>query len=289
MLLLRRHLFPVLRAGSSFPSASYHRACLLSNSTSASAAPFSLEDYLIAACGLAPAQARKTAKKAFDESSCSRGRLHSTSNPDAVLALLYGVGLSRADIAAVVVADPLLLRSSPKKIGPRLVALRDCHGLSTPQIARFLLVGSRILRSCDIGQRLEFFMPLFSSFEQVLMFMKNNSRSITSDLEKSKSNIALLRQCGLSVRVIAKLCLHHLWILNFEAGRLKEVLLHAEELGVLRSSPIFSQAVYVAASNTKETVAARLEFLKTTLGVCKSEVSTAVSKMPTILYPGIVS
>ncbi|KAF8697953.1 hypothetical protein HU200_035452 [Digitaria exilis] len=205
MLLLRRHVLPFLRASSSFPSPVYHRACLLFNSKSTSAAaPFSLEDYLVAACGLAPAQARKTAKRAFDESSkdskkafedlpSSRSRLHSASNPDAVLALLSGVGLSRADIAAVVTVDPLLLRSSPKNIDPRLLALRDRH------------------------------------------------------------------------------------------GPLKDVVLHAEELGVPRSSLMFSQDMLVAASNTKETVAARLEFLKSTLGVCESKVSTAVSKMPTIL------
>nr|CAB3467338.1 unnamed protein product [Digitaria exilis] len=247
MLLLRRHVLPFLRASSSFPSPVYHRACLLFNSKSTSAAaPFSLEDYLVAACGLAPAQARKTAKRAFDESSkdskkafedlpSSRSRLHSASNPDAVLALLSGVGLSRADIAAVVTVDPLLLRSSPKNIDPRLLALRDRHGLSAPQIVRFLLVGSRVLRSCDIGRTLEFFTPPFSAH------------------------------------------------LNKSSWPLKDVVLHAEELGVPRSSLMFSQDMLVAASNTKETVAARLEFLKSTLGVCESKVSTAVSKMPTIL------
>ncbi|KAF8733181.1 hypothetical protein HU200_015556 [Digitaria exilis] len=153
----------------------YHRACLLFNSKSTSvAAPFSLEDYLVAACGLAPAQARKTAKRAFDESSkdskkafedlpSSRSRLHSACTPDAVLALLSGVGLSRADIAAVVTVDPLLLRSSPKNMCDTLLALRDRHGLSAPQIVRFLLVGSRVLRSCDIGRTLEFFTPPFSA------------------------------------------------------------------------------------------------------------------------------
>ncbi|CAN6202047.1 unnamed protein product [Urochloa humidicola] len=139
MLLLRRHLLPLLRAASPLPSPIHHRACFLSTSTSTSAAPFSLEDYLVNSCGLAPSQARETAQKAFDGTSkaqkkpfkeLSHSRLNSSSSPDAVLALLSSVGLSRADIAAVVVADPLLLRSSPKNIGPRLLALRDHLGLS---------------------------------------------------------------------------------------------------------------------------------------------------------------
>ncbi|CAL5046916.1 unnamed protein product [Urochloa decumbens] len=139
MLLIRRQLLPLLRAASPLPSPIHHRAFPLL-STSASAAPSSLEDYLAAACGLAPDQACKIAKKALDEaskeskkafgdlSSWSRLGLGSTSNPGAILALLSGVDLSRADIAAVVAADPLLLRSSVKDIGPRLLALRDCLG-----------------------------------------------------------------------------------------------------------------------------------------------------------------
>ena len=68
----------MLHAISPLPSPIHHHACPLlsiSISTSASAsasfcaAPFSLEDFLVAVCGLAPAQARETAKKAFDEAS----------------------------------------------------------------------------------------------------------------------------------------------------------------------------------------------------------------------------
>nr|CAB3471379.1 unnamed protein product [Digitaria exilis] len=255
MLLLRRQLLPLLRAASSPPSPVCHRACLLSNSTSAaSAAPFSLEDYLVTACGLAPAQACMAAKKALDESSSLRGRLHSASNPDAVLALLSGVGLSRADIAAIVAADPLLLRASTKNIGPRLLALRDRHGLIAPQIVRFLLVDPSVLRCCDIGPTLEFFIPFSAHLKS--------------------SAIA---------RAIYQLCLHNVRALNFEPGRLKEVVLRAEEIGVPRSSPLFSQAVSVAANNTNENLAASIEFLKTTLGACKSDVSTAASKIPCIL------
>jgi mTERF domain-containing protein len=120
MLFLRRHVLPLLRASSPPPSPIfiYHRACLLSTSTSASAAPFSLEDYLVTACGLAPAQARKTAQKVFDGASkdnqntvneFSNCRLNSASNPDPIIVLLSGVGLSNADIADIVVVDPVLL------------------------------------------------------------------------------------------------------------------------------------------------------------------------------------
>ncbi|RCV20897.1 hypothetical protein SETIT_4G094900v2 [Setaria italica] len=150
MLLLRRHHL-LLRAASHLPSPIHHNACPLlstSTSTSPSATPLSLEDYLVAACGLAPAQACKTAKKAFDGASKDNKKaidgfnnchLNYASNPDAILTLLSGVGLSHADITAVVTADVLLLRSKPNNIGPRLFGLRDHLGLSAPQIVCFLL------------------------------------------------------------------------------------------------------------------------------------------------------
>ncbi|CAL5037643.1 unnamed protein product [Urochloa decumbens] len=281
-------LLPLLRADSPLPARIYHRACNLSTTTSAPAAPFSLEDYLIAACGLAPAQARKTAQKAFDKASKDNKkafeelpncRLNTASNPDAVLELLSGVGLSRADIAAVVAADPLLLRSSPKNIGPRLLALRDCLGLSTHQIAGLLLVGSRSVRSCDVIPRLEFFISFFGSFEQLLVVMKKSSRIIESDLERViKPNISFLRQCGVSVRQIAQL---NARVISCSPERLKELVLCAEELGVPRGSRMFWLAVAVIAQNTKEKLAAKLVLLKGTLGC--HEVSTAVSKLPCIL------
>ena len=124
------------------------------------------------------------------------------SNPDAVLALLSSAGVSRADIAAVVAADPLILRSCVNKIGPRLLALRDRIGLSAPQISRFLLVGSRKLRSGDVCPNLEFLISSFGSLEPVLAVMKGNKSILEMDLDRRmKPNIAQFRQCGLSVSI----------------------------------------------------------------------------------------
>ncbi|CAL4965182.1 unnamed protein product [Urochloa decumbens] len=253
MLLLRRHLLPSLRAATPLPSPLHHRACPLATSPT----PFSLEEFLVDACGLAPALARKTARKAFDESSkpkkkafegLSWSRLNSASNPRAVLALLSGVGLSRADIAAVVAADPLLLRASAKNIEPRLFDLRDRIGLSAPQIVCFLLVGSRHLRICDVVPRIKFLISFYGSFEKFVVVLKRCSRILQSNLERVfKPKIAFL-----------------------------------QELGVPRSSQRFWRAVSVVAIG-KETVAARLIYLKSTFGCYKSEVATAVSKMPSIL------
>ncbi|CAL5043718.1 unnamed protein product [Urochloa decumbens] len=293
MLLLRRKLLPLLRAASSLPSSIHRCECpQLSTSASAAAAPFSLEEYLVASCGFAPAQARKAAQKAFYKSSkdCNKkafeelnySRLNSATNPDAILTLLSSVGLSRADIAGIVAADPLLLRSSAKKVSPRLLALRDRLGLSAPQIARFLLVGSHSLRSCDVVPKLEFFISFYGSFERLLVVMKRNSNILHSDLERViKPNIALLRQCGLSVQDIAQL--RNTWLLTFNPERFKEKVLRTEELVVHRSSGKFKSVLAAISCVDKEKIAPKLKFLRISLCCSESEVAFAVSKMPNIL------
>jgi mTERF domain-containing protein len=246
LLRLRNRLLPLLRAASPLPSPIHihSRACRLlstSNSTATVPTPFSLEDYLAAACGFAPAQAREVSKKAFKELSresnrpleeLSSCRLISAKNPNAILALLSGAGLSRADIAAVVSADPLLLRASVKNIAPRLLALRDRVGLSTPQIASFLLVSSRALRSCDAVPRLEFFISFYDSFEKVLVAANRNRNLLISSLERLiKPNIALFRQCG--VRDVAHLGSTVPRLLTYNPERLKECRHGRNSLGCL--------------------------------------------------------
>ncbi|CAN6164548.1 unnamed protein product [Urochloa humidicola] len=295
ILLLRRQLLPLLRAASPLSSPVHRCACSqLSTSASASAAPFSLEEYLIASCGLAPAQARKAAQKAFDEASkdCNKkafeelnySRLKSATNPDAILALLSNIGLSRADIADIVAADLLLLRSSAKNVGPRLLALRDRLRLSAPQIARFLLVGSRALRRCDVVPKLEFFISFYGSLERLLVIMKTNSNILLSDLERViKPNIELLRQYGPSVQDTVHVYSHNVRMLSFKPERVEEIVLYAEELVVHRSSGMLKNVISAVSHISKEKLAPKLMFLKSTLGCSESEVAIAVSKKPNIL------
>ncbi|KAL6861783.1 hypothetical protein ACP4OV_017483 [Aristida adscensionis] len=298
MLQLRQHLRPLLRAASRPDpvSSPLRRSLLPLSTTSTSSAPFSLEDYLVSACGLAPAEARRASEKAFAEASKQHGRpfeeqrrsrLRSASNPDAVLAVLSSIGLSRADVAAVVAADPLLLRARAKNIGPRLLALRDRLGLSPHQISRFILASSRsrVLRSRDVIPNLEFFMSFYGSFEKLLEATRWRTSILTSRLEGViKPNIELLRQCGLSVRDIAWLSsVGTRMILTLSPERLKETVQHAEKLGVPHSSRMFKYVVRVIADIGVEKIAARLELFKRILGCSETEVAAAVSKIPHVL------
>ncbi|CAL5074673.1 unnamed protein product [Urochloa decumbens] len=292
MLRLRNLLLPPLRGGPHIPSPTHHVGCRRLLSTSA--APFSLEDYLVASCSLAPDKARSTSKKALAEASrvsvrafneLSSARHHPGFDPDAVLALLSGIGLSRADIADVVAADPLLLRSRVDRLEPRLLALGDRVGLSVPQIASFLVVGSRAVRKChDVCPKILFFVNLFGSFRQAIILMKRCNGLLTTDLDRGiKPRIAFLHQCGISAGDIAQMCSRNPRVLTLKLDHLKEVVQRVEELGVPRSSRLFRCAVAVLASTTKEKDISRLELLKSTLCCSTSEVATAVAKRPDIL------
>nr|AWA45008.1 hypothetical protein SO116P10_000002 [Saccharum officinarum] len=251
------------------------------------AAPFSLEDYLVASWPPAASAQRKPSRRPSKRSkrhpekpgNHSRSFATPASNPDAVLALL-----SRADIAAVVAADPLILRSCVNKIGPRLLALRDRIGLSVPEISRFLLVGSWALRFGDVCPSLEFLISSFGSLELVLSVMKGNKSILNKDLDRViKPNIEQFRQCGLSARDIAQMCFYCPWLIGFQPERIKDFLLRAEDLGVSRRSPMFKHMVAAMSRTNKEKNAATLEFLKRSLGCSESEAAFAVSKTPSIL------
>ncbi|CAN6195673.1 unnamed protein product [Urochloa humidicola] len=137
-LRLRSLLFPLARAGPQIPSPIHHGDCrLLLLSTSA--APFSLEDYLVASCGLAPAKARSASKKALAEASKRSVRafneLSSTRYPTTPASIpTPSSPCSPASASpALTSADPLFLLFRVDRLEPRLLALRDSVGLSVPR------------------------------------------------------------------------------------------------------------------------------------------------------------
>uniref|UniRef100_A0A0E0MDM3 Uncharacterized protein n=1 Tax=Oryza punctata TaxID=4537 RepID=A0A0E0MDM3_ORYPU len=279
MLRLRNRLLPLLRAtSSSHASASssplHLRLLLLST---AAATPFSVEDYLVATCGLTGAQALKASKKV--------SHLRSPSNPDAVLALLSGVGLSGADLAAVVVAEPQLLCARADNIARRIASLRDRVGLSEPQIGGLLLAGgATVVHRCDVTPRLEFWIPFLGSFEMLLKILKSNNSILRSSLERViKPNIALFQKCGLSVCDIVTMAQTAAWTLTFNPERLKVVLERAEKLCVPGHSSAFKYVVCTVARIDEGKIAARMELLSSTLGCSMDELRSAICKSPQVL------
>jgi mTERF domain-containing protein len=111
---------------------------------------------------------------------------------------------------------------------------------------------------------------------------KRNGSLLNASLERLiEPNIALFRQWG--VRDIVQLCSNVPRVLTFNLERLKESLLRAEQLGVPPTSGLLGHAVSIVSYMSEEKVAAKLEFFKSTLGCSDSEVSMAVSKLPSLL------
>uniref|UniRef100_A0A453MRL0 Uncharacterized protein n=1 Tax=Aegilops tauschii subsp. strangulata TaxID=200361 RepID=A0A453MRL0_AEGTS len=98
---------------------------------------FAVEEYLVATCGLTPAQAAKASPKI--------SHLKSPAKPDAVLSFLAGHGLSTADVAALVAKDPKFLCAKVEKtLAPNVAELTGL-GLSRAEIARLVsLAGNKM-------------------------------------------------------------------------------------------------------------------------------------------------
>jgi mTERF domain-containing protein len=236
--------------------------------------PFAVEDYLVDSCGLTRARAKKASGKL--------SHLRSPSNPDAVLAFLSGLGLSRPDIAAVVVNDPLFICARvDKTLATRVAELTDL-GLSRSQIARLIPVVRSLFRCKSLAPRLAFLLTVFGSFDRCLEVIKTNYGVLSSNVEAViKPNLAVLKECGISIadrpsyafasRVISRPTKH-----------LEEAVVLANEFGAKQGTRVFTNAVMIFGILGQEKLAKKLEFFKK-LGWSQDDLSLAVRSMPHIL------
>ncbi|CAO1947575.1 unnamed protein product [Urochloa humidicola] len=244
--------------------------------SASSATPFAVEEYLVYTCHLTPAQALKASK--------DLSHLKSPSRPDAVLAFLSGLGLSDADIAAAVAYDPKLLCSEVERtLAPRLAELQDL-GLSPSQIARLVLVDPARFRRPTVVSKLQYYVPLFGSFDNLLQAVRSNAYLLSSDLERVvKPNVAYLMECGLDACDIAKLSVPVPRLITTNPERVRAMVERAEAVGVPRGTGMFRHALLAVAFLSEEKIAAKVEFLKKTFQWSDAEVGVAVSKLPLML------
>ncbi|VAH42177.1 transcription termination factor MTERF15, mitochondrial-like [Triticum dicoccoides] len=258
----------------------------LSRLISAAVSPnpsFAVEDYLVSTCGLTRAQALKASAKL--------SHLKSPSKPDAVLAFLAGLGLSAADVAALVARDPLFLCAKVEKtLAPNVAELTGL-GLSLSQIARLVSLPSVTFRYRSIVSTLEYFLPLFRSSENLLRALPRAGGSILgSNLERVvKPNVAFLRECGLGACDIARLCIPTPSLLSISTERIRTAVACVEGLGVPRGSRMFKHALQVVAFLSEEKITTKVEHLKKTFKWSDAEVGIAVSKAPKLLTMSIES
>ncbi|VAI41428.1 unnamed protein product [Triticum turgidum subsp. durum] len=270
MLRLRGCILPRLLSP---PATPLHR--LLSAAVSPSPPSFAVEEYLVATCGLTPAQARKASPKL--------SHLKSPANPDAVLAFLAGLGLSGADLATAIRKDPRLLCAGVETtLAPNVAELTGL-GLSRSEIARLVSITGTSFRCKSIVSGLHYCLPLFGSSENLLRALKSGS-ILSSDLERVvKPNVAFLRECGLATCDIARLCIPMPSLLSISTERIQTAVACVEGLGVPRGSPMFRHALQAVAFLSQEKITAKVEHLKKAFRWSDAEVGMAVSKFPRVL------
>jgi mTERF domain-containing protein, mitochondrial len=194
MLYLRQrvlsHLLSAAPAPSTSPLLSLYRLLSAAAPVVSPNPSFAVEDYLVSTCGLTCAQALKASAKL--------SHLKSPANPDAVLAFLAGLGLSGADVAALVARDPRFLCAGVERtLAPVAVGLTGL-GLSPSDIARIVSLAPDKFRHRSVVSKLEYCLTLFGSIDNLLRPLKYCTSFLGSHLERAvKPNEAFLRECGL--------------------------------------------------------------------------------------------
>ncbi|KAM0914768.1 hypothetical protein ACQ4PT_011307 [Festuca glaucescens] len=157
-------------------------------------------------------------------------------------------------------------------------------GLSRDEIARLVPLARGRIRCRSIVSCLQYYLPIFGSFENLLRALKFNNSLLRYNLvRRVKPNVAILRECGLGDCDIAKLSIAVPSMLTNNLERVRAIVACAERLGVPRGSPMFRHAMHAFAFDSEETVAAKLEYLKKTFKWSDAEVGIAVSRAPPVL------
>uniref|UniRef100_A0ACD5ZY89 Uncharacterized protein n=1 Tax=Avena sativa TaxID=4498 RepID=A0ACD5ZY89_AVESA len=205
---------------------------------------FSVEEYLTENCGLTRPQALKASAKL--------SHLKSPSKPDAVLAFLAGLGLSSADVAAVVAKDPQFLCAKLQRTLAPIAAGLTGLGLSHSEIGRLLSLAPTNFRCKSVVSNIPYYLSLFGSYEDVLRAVKRGPYLLSSDLENTvKPTVAYLHECGLGACSIAQLLIDEPWVIGTKPERLQEMVASAEGLGVPRGSVMFRHALRASPSSAK--------------------------------------
>uniref|UniRef100_A0ACD5ZC31 Uncharacterized protein n=2 Tax=Avena sativa TaxID=4498 RepID=A0ACD5ZC31_AVESA len=279
MLRLRSSILTHLISSSvAVPSnSSLHRLLFATAAPRISPNPsFAVEDYLVDTCGLTRAQALKASSRL--------SHLKSPSKPDAVLAFLGGLGVSSTDVATLVARDPRLLSAKvDKTLAPIVAELTDL-GLSSPDIARLLSFAPLQFRCRSIVSKVQYYLPLFGSSENLFRALKHGSYMLGRNLERVvMPNVAFLRECGLCDRDIAKLGIQVGRMLTTNPERVQAMVACAEGLGVPRGSAMFRHMLQAVAFFNEKGIAAKVDYLKKTFRWSDAEVSIAISRGPFML------
>ncbi|AQK75077.1 Transcription termination factor MTERF8, chloroplastic [Zea mays] len=267
MLRLQHHFLSSIGASS-------HRHCSLLSIATTAITPdrFVAEEYLVTTCGLTPAQAGRASK--------GLTHLKSPVKPDAVVAFLAGVGLAKDDIIAGIARYPRLLCSKvDKTLTPRFAQLMSL-GLSPSQISRLITIVPNIFVAPKKISHLQFYLSFMGCFDRVHSAIRINPMLLSRNLEDVvKPNIAFLLQCGLTVSNVLEFPL----LIGMRPESVRERVACAEKLGVPRNTGMFKSALWAVYCVGPNSIGAKLDVIKATLGCSEAELTLVVRKSPPIL------
>ncbi|XBH59812.1 hypothetical protein VPH35_114498 [Triticum aestivum] len=130
---------------------------------------------------------------------------------------------------------------------------------------------------------MHYYLLLLGSSENLFRVL-NRAGFFRCSLERVfKPNVAFLHECGLAACDIAKLCMAVPRMFTSNPDRVRAMVACAEGIGIPRDSGMFRYALQAVACISEETIAAKVDYLKTTFKWSDAEVVIAVSKAPGVL------
>ncbi|VAI53196.1 unnamed protein product [Triticum turgidum subsp. durum] len=132
---------------------------------------------------------------------------------------------------------------------------------------------------------MQYYLPLFGSFDNFLRALQRSSCLLSSDLGKViKPNVVFLRECcGLGDCDIVNPCVAVSRMLATNPEHVRVMVACADRLGVPRGSGMFRQALQAVAFLSEDKIAAKVDYLKNTFRWSAAEVVIALSKAPMLL------
>ncbi|GAB4857556.1 hypothetical protein Ancab_015464 [Ancistrocladus abbreviatus] len=257
---------------------SFHLKSAFLYSTSSKASHL-LANYLVKSLGFSRDEAISASKKG--------GRFKSKENADSVIDFLNQGVLDKAQIHKLISSVPMLLNIKvDKTLKPKIRVFIDL-GLSwSDLVTLFASDPSIISRGLEshLLPLIDFMKSILGSDEAVANAIKKTCWLLSgTNLERMKSNVALLENYGLSRDRIRKLLIHHPKCLIYHTQWLEECLVAVEETwGIPRHSTMFEWGFPVMATFNKANLQSKYEIFKS-YGWSEADILTMARKLSRIL------
>ncbi|KAL6844502.1 hypothetical protein ACP4OV_026175 [Aristida adscensionis] len=247
-------------------------------SSSAPAPPHFMLDYLVSTCGLPPARAAAAAPRF--------AHLSSTARPDAVLAFLRSMGLTRAQVRAVVAwCPPLLLSDVDGTLAPKFRAVRAL-GLTRADAARLFELYPPALTwgvHTNLLPRLLFWLDLLGS-ARLLMKWLARTWLLRYTVDALLRNLATLRGRGVPEPQLLAAVRMRPSLIAQPPGRVQAVAARADAWGVPRGSGMYVWAFFSLNNVSERAFRAKMAAVMRCTGCTEQEFLAMFHRAPCFVF-----